>query len=116
MPEEFILIPGRTSRQGTSLNEGKETEAYQEEINTLRMAAADMQRMGLNDGDHVRMWNDVGEVVVSCQTAKGDELPLGVLFIGYGDKSSFLMGGDTHGSGMPDSKGIDVLVEKIARD
>ena len=28
MPEPFILIPGRTSRQGTSLNEGKYTATY----------------------------------------------------------------------------------------
>jgi hypothetical protein len=28
MAETFILIPGRTSRQGTALNEGKFTAAY----------------------------------------------------------------------------------------
>ena len=32
----------------------------------------------------------------------------GVLFIAYGPESSKLMGGETHGTGMPDSKGIDV--------
>ena len=45
MPEPFILIPGRTSRQGTSLNEGKYTDAYQAEVHTLRMNAEDMQRL-----------------------------------------------------------------------
>ena len=34
--------------------------------------------------------------------------PAGMLFIAYGDLSSRLMGGDTHGSGMPTSKGMDV--------
>lgn len=112
MPEQFILIPGRTSTQGTTLNEGKSSEGYLAEINTLRMAPHDMQRLGLADGEQVRVWNDVGEVVVPVAAAKGDELPPGVLFISYGDKSSRLMGGETHGSGMPDSKGIDVWVEK----
>jgi hypothetical protein len=28
MAETFILIPGRTARQGTTLNEGKLTSAY----------------------------------------------------------------------------------------
>ena len=114
MLETFILIPGRTSRQGTSLNEGKYTDEYQDEINTLQICPQDMQRLGLEEGDRVRVWNEVGEVVIPCKAAKGDELPPGLLFISYGDKSSRLMGGETHCSGMPDSKGIDVHMEKAA--
>ncbi len=111
MPETFILIPGRTSRQGTSLSEGKDSDTYQQEITTLRMNPDDMQRLDLSDGDRVRMWNDVGNVVVPCQSGK-QELPPGLLFISYGDISSQLMGGETHGTGMPDSKGLDVMIEK----
>lgn len=113
MPEVFILIPGRTSRQGTSLNEGKYTETYLEEINTLQIAPEDMERLGLTNGDQVRMWNDVGEVQVPCKASKGDEMPPGMVFISYGDKSSQLMGGETHGTGMPDSKGLDVFIEPV---
>jgi formylmethanofuran dehydrogenase subunit D len=113
MPQEFILIPGRTSKQGTALNEGKYTEGYLSEINTLLMNPQDMAQMGLGEGDSVRMWNDVGEVVVSVKSGK-DELPCGLLFITYGDSSSRLMGGETHGSGMPDSKGLDVFLEKAS--
>ena len=114
MPESFILIPGRTSRQGTTLNEGKSTAGYIEEISTLQVAAEDMQRLELEDGDLVRVYNDVGEITVPCKAARGDELPPGLLFISYGDQSSRLMGGDTHGSGMPDSKGLDVFLEPAA--
>ncbi len=113
MPDSFILIPGRTSRQGTALNEGKYTDAYIEEVNTLKMNTEDMQRLDINPGDSVRMWNEFAEVVVPCQPDKG-ECPPGLLFISYGDISSQLMGGETHGSGMPDSKGFDVFVEKHA--
>lgn len=112
MPEQFILIPGRTSRQGTSLNEGKYTAEYLDEINTLQAAASDMQRLGIAEGSLVRVWNDVGEIIVPCRAAKGDELPPGLLFISYGDRSCRLMGADTHGSGMPTSKGLDVYLEK----
>lgn len=112
MPESFILIAGRTSRQGTSLNEGKYTDEYLDETGTLQVAPADMKRLDLKEGDKVRVWNDVGEIVVPARASKGDELPAGLLFISYGDKSSRLMGGDTHCSGMPDSKGLDVLLEK----
>lgn len=111
MAEEFLLIPGRSSKQGVSLNEGKYTEGYQEEISTLRMDPADMQRLDLAKGDLVRMWNDVGEVVVPCVAAPG-ELQPSMVFICYGEFSSRLMGGETHGSGMPDSKALDVFLEK----
>jgi formylmethanofuran dehydrogenase subunit D len=113
MPREFILIPGRTSKQGTSLNEGKYSDGYRAEVNTLLMNPQDMAGLGLAEGDTVRMWNEVGEVLVPVRSGK-EELPPGLLFISYGDNSSRLMGGETHGSGMPDSKGLDVLVEKVS--
>ena len=84
MPTEFILIPGRTAKQGTALNEGKYTDGYITEINTLKMNPDDMQQMGLESGDSVRMWNDVGEVTVPVESGK-DELPPGLLVISYGD-------------------------------
>lgn len=111
MAEQFILIPGRTSKQGTSLNEGKYTDGYLEETSTLQVAPEDMQRLNLSDGDFVKVWNEIGEITVPVKTAKGDELPPGLLFISYGDKSCRLMNSETHGSGMPDSKGMDVLLE-----
>jgi formylmethanofuran dehydrogenase subunit D len=54
-------------------------------------------------------------VEVCIIPAKKDELPEGMLFIAYGDISSRMMGGDTHGSGMPTSKGMDVTMELVAR-
>jgi formylmethanofuran dehydrogenase subunit D len=113
MPETFILIPGRTSRQGTSLNEGKYTAEYVDETNTLQISPDDMRRLEIAEGQHVRVWNTVGDVTVPCKAAPRDELPAGMLFISYGDISSRLMGGETHCSGMPDSKGIDVFLEKV---
>jgi formylmethanofuran dehydrogenase subunit D len=111
-PESFILIPGRTARQGTALNEGKFTAGYVEETGTLLMSPADMARLGLANGDRVRLRSGPREVVLPCQAAKAGELPPGVLFLPYGDLSSRLMAGDTHGTGMPDSKGIDVTLER----
>jgi formylmethanofuran dehydrogenase subunit D len=108
MRETFILIPGRTSKQGCGISEGKFGEGYQSETQTLQMAPEDMQRLGISSGDEVQLKSDFGRIHVSVSAAKGDELPSGVLFIAYGDLSSRLMGGDTHGSGMPTSKGIDV--------
>jgi len=110
--ETFILIPGRTSRQGTTLNEGKFTKGYLEEISTLLMNADDMARLHLKNGDRVRLRTEQGQVELPCQGAKAGDLPSGLLFLPYGDMSSRLMGGDTHGTGMPNSKSFDVELEK----
>ena len=111
--ETFILIPGRTSRQGTTLNEGKFTTDYVEETSTLLMSPEDMARLSLKKGDRVRLRTAQGQIELPCQAAKAGELPPGVLFLPYGDMSSRLMGGDTHGTGMPDSKSFDVELERI---
>jgi formylmethanofuran dehydrogenase subunit D len=113
MAETFILIPGRTSRQGCGISEGKFKTDYQEETHTLQVSPADMKRLELAPGDLVRVQNETGRIEVVVTPAKGDELPPGMLFIAYGDLSSRLMGSDTHGSGIPTSKGIDVVLEKV---
>lgn len=113
MPQTFILIPGRTAKQGVGISEGKFKEGYQSETQTLLVSPHDMQRLGLADGSRVRLASEWGQIEVTVAPAKGDELPPGLLFIAYGDLSSKLMGGDTHGSGMPTSKGIDVTLEPL---
>jgi formylmethanofuran dehydrogenase subunit D len=113
MRETFVLIPGRTSKQGCGISEGKFSEGYRSETSVLQVSPTDMQRLGLAEGERVRLASETGAIDVAITAAKGDELPSGVLFIAYGDLSSRLMGGDTHGSGMPTSKGIDVTLEKI---
>jgi formylmethanofuran dehydrogenase subunit D len=113
MPETFILIPGRTSDQGCGISEGKSGEKYLGEINTLQVAPQDMERLGLVERSLVRPTGEYGQVEVAVKPARKDELPPGLLFIAYGDVSSRLMGGDTHGSGMPTSKGLDVTLEPL---
>ena len=113
MAETFVLIPGRTSKQGVGINEGKFGETYQSETNRLLVAPEDMERLGLETGNRVRLTSQDGQVEVAISAAKAGELPSGLLFIAYGDISSRLMGGDTHGSGMPTSKGLDVQLELV---
>lgn len=113
MPETFILIPGRTSRQGVGISEGKFGDTYQDATCRLHLAPEDMSRLGLEDGRRVRLTSEFGQAEMAVEGSKGDELPPGVAFIAYGDLSSRLMGGDTHGSGMPTSKGLDVDLEVL---
>lgn len=112
---DFILIPGRTTKQGCGISEGKFGQSYQSEINALQINPSDMQQLGLVEGDRVTVTSAYGQIEVAVKPAAADELPEGLLFIAYGDLSSRLMGGATHGSGMPTSKGLDVRLE-VARN
>ena len=106
--ERFILIPGRSTDQGTSVGD-KSSEQYLQATRTVRMHPADMRRLGVAEGGKVRIRAAPAQIEVTCVSAK-EELPPGVLFMAYGPESSKLMGGDTQGTGMPESKGIDVEV------
>jgi formylmethanofuran dehydrogenase subunit D len=113
MAEKMTLIAGRSSKQGTSLNIGKLKAEYREVTTTLEMNAADMARLGLKEGDSVRLRSATGETVVRCKGRKVEDLPAGILFLAYGPSSSQLMGGDTAGTGMPLSKNLEVEVEPV---
>ena len=62
----FILIPGRTARQGTTLNEGKFTQGYVDETSTLVMNPDDMARLALKAGDRVRLRSEQGQIELPC--------------------------------------------------
>jgi formylmethanofuran dehydrogenase subunit D len=111
-PEVFILIPGRRACQRTTFSEGKFTKDYVQETSTLSITTTDMARLGLKNGDRVRLRSELGRVELPCQAAKAGELPAGLRFLPYGNLSSRLMSGDTHGTGLPSSKGIDVQLER----
>ena len=114
MAETMTLIAGRSSKQGTSLNVGKHSAEYRDITTTLEMNADDMARLGLSDGDSVRLRTPTGEAVVRCKGRKAKDLPAGVLFLPYGPSSSQLMGSDTAATGMPISKNFEVEVEPLA--
>jgi formylmethanofuran dehydrogenase subunit D len=113
MAETMILIPGRSNKQGTSLNKGKLKEEYLEVTSTVEMNPADMERLGVADGDSLKLSTQVGDAIVRCVGKKPDELPEGVMFIAYGPSSTELMGSDTAGTGMPLSKNFTVEVESV---
>ena len=114
MSETMLLNAGRTSEQGTTLNKGKLKPEYQEVTTTVEMGPEDMARLGIQDGDRLRLSNDAGETFVVCRATKPGFLPSGMLFMAYGPASSQLMESDTAGSGMPLSKNLHVRVDRVA--
>ena len=77
----MILIPGRSSKQGTSLNKGKLKEEYQTVTSTLEVNEDDMIRLGLEAGDKVKLSNEIGETIVSVKKVLNEKLPSGCLFL-----------------------------------
>ena len=118
MAETMILIPVRTSRQGTTLNAGKLKADFQDETSTIEIQIDDMTRLGLKKGDKVRMLSKTGaEAIVKCRTQKGADAVPGLIFMAYGPTSSLFMEADTAGSGMPISKQMEITIEgPIAED
>ncbi|MCA9123445.1 MAG: formylmethanofuran dehydrogenase [Planctomycetaceae bacterium] len=100
----------RTAKQGSNINVGKYGDEYQKIVTTLEISPADMESLGIAEGDSVRVRTEFGEEVFQCTEAN---VPDGLLFIPYGPPTCRLMGGSTDGTGMPTSKGWEVEVERV---
>jgi formylmethanofuran dehydrogenase subunit D len=110
MPDnKLILITGRSTKQGVGISEGKHLADYHTATTVLELSQADMNRYGLHDGDTVRLTSRHGETTVQCRAEK---LPDGMAFMAFGSVINQLMGSETYSTGMPDTKGIEVELEK----
>jgi formylmethanofuran dehydrogenase subunit D len=105
--KRFILNASRSSKQGSLINVGKDSQEYQDLTNSMTMAAEDMAEIGLAEGQWAIVRTPFGEAPFKCQAGK---MPTGMIFIPYGPPTCKLMGGDTDGTGMPTSKGWEVEV------
>src|SRR6185369_12927134 len=94
--KRFNLNASRSSKQGTLINVGKESEEYKTLTNTMTMAAADMAELGLAEGQMAVVRTEFGEAEFKCAAGK---IPLGMIFVPYGPPTCKLMGGDTDGTG-----------------
>ncbi len=110
---KFILITGRTTKQGTTIHVGKESPEFVEETSTVEMNEADMKRKNLQDGDLILVKSEYGRAILKC---KKSDIPEGLIFLAYGLPVSSLIGTDTQSIGMPDSKGLEVEIEKYGEN
>jgi formylmethanofuran dehydrogenase subunit D len=111
--KRYLMIPGRTTKQGQQINVGKDHAEYQAIVNTLTMHPDDMKEVGIAEGGAVKIRTEHGETTFQCQPGK---VPLGMIFVPYGPPTCRLFGGDTDGTGMPTSKGWEVEVEPVVKD
>ncbi len=105
-----VLITGRTLGQGLGLELGKFSDIYYRHVAVCEMNPDDMAKLGLSNGSLVNVKTRHGRVTLRAMKSS-EELPKGVVFIPYGPWVSLLIESETHGTGMPTFKGIEVEVE-----
>ncbi len=110
MSKQFTLITGRTPEQGEGLHKGKGSEAYRSATTLVEMSPEDMARLGIEEGQVVRVQTVAGQVEVPVRAGA---LPPGLLFVPMGPAANGLIGTETEGTGMPSFKGLAAEVEPI---
>jgi formylmethanofuran dehydrogenase subunit D len=107
---EVTLITGRTISQGEAMEIGKESESYTRAAAICEMDPVDMEKLGVKEGDIVRVSTEVGEVLLWA--AKSDQAPHeGVIFIPLGPWANAITNPGTDSTGMPSFKGMRAKVE-----
>ena len=104
------LITGRTREQADGLHRGKRTEEYRRATNLVEMNPDDMARLGVEEGNMVRVKTSAGAIEVPVKSA---ELASGLLFMPLGPAANTLIGTETEATGLPCFKGLEVEVEPV---
>lgn len=113
---EVNLVLGRTARQGVGANIGKASPAFREATAYIEVSRHDAEAGGLAEGQTVEVSGAHGSVRLPCRIRDDSDLPPGVAFMPYGPLAGPLMGGETHGTGMPDSKNLPVSIKAAGGD
>jgi formylmethanofuran dehydrogenase subunit D len=108
MSECFILITGRTTKQGRDMHE-KNSEAYRLATELVEMSQADMARLNIETGQRVTLRAPAGDVEVVAQAGK--DMPEGMVFVPMGPAANVLISQETESTGCPHYKGpiVEVL-------
>lgn len=110
---KVILISGRTVEQGTSLEISKTSEEYSNNVAMIMMNENDMKEIGVKEGENVEVNTKFGSAVVRCKESRIDH---GIAFMPYGPWANMVIGADTQGTGMPDSKGVEAEILATDKD
>lgn len=102
------LISGRTAHQGAYL-EAKTYRAYFDACAFCELNSSDLEKLGVSEGDNLKVRTEFGEVVVFAKANDGN--PDELAFIPMGPWANAVLSPDTHGCGMPGFKGVPAEIE-----
>ena len=107
---EATLISGRTIGQGESMEKSKLSSDYTKNTAICELDKSDMAKLGVKDGDIVRVSSEAGEVVLTVLTTQQGPHE-GIAFIPLGPWANAITGIGSDSTGMPPFKGFKVKVE-----
>jgi formylmethanofuran dehydrogenase subunit D len=110
MEDLFTLISGRTKKQAAGLHKGPGSVEHIAATTFVEISGADMTRLGVTEGQTVRLVSAAGSVELPAFKA---DLPSGLLFMPMGPAANTLVETETFGVGMPSFKGQQVKVEPV---
>jgi formylmethanofuran dehydrogenase subunit D len=102
---EILITTYRDIFQVEALERDRFGEDYKKLSAVITMSKNDMQKMGFKAGDHVKLSNNYGSVVVEVKESKKNE-PGGLAFMVNSPWSNSLISGETDGKGIPEFKHI----------
>lgn len=105
---EVTLITGRTIGQGITIDEKCEEE-YVKEAAICELNVKDMEKLGIKDGDVIRVSTQEGEVFVFAKAS--ENVGKGTAFMPLGAWVNAIIPKGTDSTGMPTFKGIRARVE-----
>jgi anaerobic selenocysteine-containing dehydrogenase len=66
----FVMIAGRTTKQGQQISSGKDRDDYKATVSTMQMHADDLTDIGILSGSTVRVRSLWGETTLKCVEGK----------------------------------------------
>jgi formylmethanofuran dehydrogenase subunit D len=114
MTLEVTLITGRSIAQGEAMETGKKNEAYTNSVAVCELDHRDMKKLGVREGETVRVATESGEVLVKAVRSTQEPHP-GIVFIPLGPWANAVVNPDTTSTGMPSYKGMKATINP-ARD
>jgi len=110
-----LIITGRTINQGCHKERGKLSKKYAESVSICEMSEEDMQKLGIKDGDRIKITTKYGSIVLTARRSKKIQQP-GIVFIPYGPWANYVIDSSTEGTGMPLLKGLPAYIEPTAEE
>jgi len=110
-----LIITGRTINQGCHKERGKLSKKYAESASICEMSEEDMQKLGIKDGDRIKITTKYGSIVLTARRSKKIQQP-GIVFIPYGPWANYVIDSSTEGTGMPLLKGLPAYIEPTAEE
>ncbi len=110
MSLEVTLITCRSIAQGEAMETGKKYDAYTVSAALCELDPDDMKKLGVREGETVKVSTESGEVLVKAVKSTQEPHP-GIAFMPLGPWANAVVNPDTSSTGMPSFKGMKATIE-----